>query len=144
MSKRTEPLTPSSRSRRKAAVLFVLAVTLAAAALIARPHIATLFAAQSPGDNGPGILLIYVTPHGFQQPVVNVPRGVYHVLIRNRSGMDGLTFTMSNGHNEVVLQGSANAGQNVVQRVFPFQNIEEYVVREASHPDWQCRLIVQP
>ena len=135
------------------ALVGLIALAIAGTLPIARPSLAHSLAAiglePAPrtrvGDQ-PGapdrVLVVYVNSSGFMEDELVVSPGLRRVLIRNRSGFDGLSFTVTRPGKDALLVTTADSGWNAEGDV-PFAP-GDVLITETSRPEWQCRITVQP
>ena len=99
-------------------------------------------AAQAPPTGEPlEAELIVIRPSGFEPSQVTRPAGRFILAVENRSGLD-----------EVDLRLDREAGNRLQQVRVPRSKLDwsgvvdpppgTYVLTEASHPDWSCRITI--
>jgi len=87
--------------------------------------------------------LITVTPNGFEPLEINRPKGSFLLMVQNRSGLPA-----------VAIQLNREAGPNLRALQLPREqpnwddviDLEpgRYVLSEADHPSWSCRITITP
>ena len=122
-----------------AATIGVVYATPALSRMMASPSIAVA-AAQGGGREEPVVLLL--TSTGFEQEEIKLRPGATTLQIDNASGREGLQFTVTRPGAEASITSTVRTGGRYVERV-PF-GPGEWSVTEVSHPDWTCRIIVEP
>lgn len=87
-------------------------------------------------------VVLLLTSTGFEQEEIRLRPGATTLQIDNGSGREGLQFTVTRPGAEATITSSVRTGGRYVERV-PF-GPGEWSVTEVSHPDWTCRIIVEP
>jgi len=87
--------------------------------------------------------LITVTSNGFEPLEINRPKGSFLLMVQNRSGLP-----------DVAIQLNREAGPNLRALQLPREQPNwddvidlqpgRYVLTEADHPDWSCRITITP
>jgi len=87
--------------------------------------------------------LITVTSHGFEPSEINRPKESFLLMVQNRSGLP-----------DVAIQLNREAGPNLRALQLPREqpnwddviDLEPggYVLTEADHPSWSCRITITP
>ncbi len=87
--------------------------------------------------------LITVLPTGFDPKEINRPAGAFLIAVENRSGLD-----------ELELRLDREAGSRLHQVPMPGRKLNwkqgvdlppgRYLLTEANHPDWRCRITITP
>jgi hypothetical protein len=145
--KKTSDASPFTRRRLAAAPAFVaLAVVVAAAVAGGFKPWSAAAPAPAPVDNradAPETELITITPNGFDPAEITRPQGRVVVEVDNRSGLEEVTLQLDR----------TNGGREKEARV-PRTTLDwsgevdlhpgSYVLSEADHPDWACRITVTP
>jgi hypothetical protein len=96
-------------------------------------------AAAGASESVPPLILV-LTSTGFAQDTIEVPAGDVDLTIRNGSGADLLTFNVTQAVLGINQSFEVRLGARVSRRV----NLKpgEWVITEANHPDWTCRVVV--
>lgn len=90
---------------------------------------------SAPSDDAP-VLYVYITPDGFERRSARIRSGPKVFVLRNTSGLDTLHFTVTRVGGGVVADGGLRSGAaRVVRADVP---PGDYLITEASHPDWSC------
>lgn len=87
------------------------------------------------------VVRITIRPTGFDPAEVTLPRGRFLLAVDNRSGLDELTFRLDRegaGRLHEVRMTREQLGWRKVLDPPP----GVYVLTEAGHPDWVCRVRV--
>jgi hypothetical protein len=84
---------------------------------------------------------VTVTPTGFEPSELTLPKKGFFLVIANRSGLDSVTLRLTH-----------DAGERVFEVEVPSEQLDwggevtappgQYVLTEAGHPDWACRITV--
>jgi hypothetical protein len=102
-------------------------------------------AAVAPPEQPRGDVLhsetVTLTPTGFEPSELSLPKKGAFLVVANRSGLDA-----------VALRLTRDAGQRVFELEIPGEQLDwageftappgQYVLTEAGHPDWACRITV--
>jgi hypothetical protein len=127
------------------AALAVLAVGIDAAVVGGfRSPAATPATAQGGGSpDGVKTELITVTPTGFDPAELTLPAGPVVLEVDNRSGLEEVTLRLSRS------DGATEEEAQVDRATLDWSgelNLSPgaYVLGEAGHPDWACRITVTP
>lgn len=91
---------------------------------------------------GTPILHVYIRRHGFENDRLTVRSGPKRIVVTNISTMDDLHFTVTREGVGEVFSGSIDNGVTR-HALVPFEP-GELIVREASHPEWECRITIVP
>ncbi len=91
-------------------------------------------------------VIIYSTISGFEPKELTVKAGTTQVMIRNRTGMDNLSYNLTqkvgaNGQTSL-FSGAVKLGSNARPTVNLGAGL--VVLTEATHPKWECRINVMP
>jgi hypothetical protein len=134
------------RAFRRASALLLLTLLLALGSAFvgtkawisagARPAPAAV-----PGDVS--VLLLVLRPTGFEPSEVTLPKGTYLLVVQNRTGLRGFALQLDRvggGRLHEVRLPERKLDWNGEFDLTP----GDYVLREADHPDWNCRLIITP
>ena len=137
------------------AALFAVAAAVLATEALDRSSAANTTAALTPAPLGEKPVLVnpqekiraeLVTafPYGFEPEELTRPEGPFMLCVDNRAGTEALSLqlisseTKSLVHAEPMPKGKS--GTNKVLNLAPGQ----YVLRESSHPGWQCTITITP
>jgi hypothetical protein len=103
-------------------------------------------AAQSgPKPTLTNVAHILINPRGFDTKVITLPHAPFFLLVENRSGVGGVSFRLDR-----IDGASGNVRSKDVSREeldwSDFFDLPpgSYLLSEAGHPDWQCRITVNP
>jgi uncharacterized cupredoxin-like copper-binding protein len=135
-------LGPLSKRRPLAAVCLLVACVAAAAgaraALRASP---AAHARAEQADAGVQVLLLTLGPTSFEPSEVTLPKGKYLIVVHNRTGLEGFALRLER-----------DGGVKLHEARVPARKLEwggqfdmtpgEYVLSEADHPEWACRVNV--
>ncbi len=145
--KKTQDDSPFTRLRLMTAPAFVALAVGVAVALAGgfKPRTAAA-SATARGENRadtPETELITITPNGFDPAEITRPQGRVVVEVDNRSGLEEVELRLdrSNGGREKearVRRTTLDWSGEVDLRP------GAYVLSEANHPDWACRITVTP
>jgi hypothetical protein len=87
--------------------------------------------------------LITIGPRGFEPSTIRRPIGRFFLAIENRSGLDSVNLRIDrvagNRLKEVAVTGGQLDWIDVVDLI-----PGDYVITEAEHPDWVCKITVTP
>jgi hypothetical protein len=131
-----------------AACVLLLACVLAGATLArstvmshltAIGFVAPALTYRSPQGRPDSVVSVLVTSTGFPDDEISVGPGLHHLLLINRTGLDGLTFVVTRPGQDALLTG----GGEYIEGDIPFAP-GEVLITEASHPEWICRISVTP
>jgi hypothetical protein len=90
-------------------------------------------------DNPQGVLTVLVTSTGFPEDEITVRAGMHRLMLINRTGLRDLDFVVSRPGKDALLRG----GGKYVKGDVPLAP-GEVIITEASHPEWVCRITVEP
>jgi hypothetical protein len=88
---------------------------------------------------------IAISPRGFDSKVITLPHAPFFLLVENRSGVGGVSFRVDR-----IDGASGNVRSKDVSREeldwSDFFDLPpgNYLLSETGHPDWQCRITVNP
>lgn len=87
--------------------------------------------------------LITLTRNGFQPARIRRPEGSFILGVDNRSGIDGVTLRLER------VEGSRVSALQSRTRKLSWRDLVdlppgEYVLAEANHPNWVCRISITP
>jgi hypothetical protein len=100
-----------------------------------------------PGRSNPkltNVAHIAITPRGFEAKVIELPPGPFFLLVENRSGVGGVSLRvdrMDTGRPVTIRQKDVS-GEELDWADFFDLAPGTYLLSEAAHPDWQCRITV--
>jgi hypothetical protein len=105
----------------------------------ARPAARTAGAPQKPQLTDS--VLVTVTARGFDTPQITTPAKPFFLLVDNRSGLDEVALRLDQ------VGGPRLRSVDVPQEQLDWADLldlapGEYVLSEANHPDWSCRLTI--
>jgi hypothetical protein len=89
---------------------------------------------------------IAISPRGFDTKVIALPHAPFFLLVENRSGVGGVSFRL----DRMDTGTPVNISQKDVSReeldYSDFFDLSPgtYLLSEIGHPDWQCRITVNP
>ncbi|MDQ3745361.1 MAG: hypothetical protein M3444_13340 [Acidobacteriota bacterium] len=88
------------------------------------------------------VLLLVLRPAGFEPSEVTLPQGKYLLVVQNRTGLRGfaLQFDRDGGRLHEVRLPARKLDWNGHFDLTP----GDYVLREADHPEWSCRITITP
>jgi len=85
--------------------------------------------------------LVTVTPHGFEPREITRPQGAFLLLIDNRSGLGQVNLHLSREAGAQLLDVPVPREQPNWSEVIALPP-GRYVLTEADHPRWLCRLTI--
>ncbi len=87
--------------------------------------------------------LITVTPHGFEPGEITRPSGRFLLMIDNRSGLALVSARLNLGAGiglqEIALPREEPNWSDIIN-----PQLGVYLLTEASHPGWACRIVIAP
>ena len=145
--------------RRQAWCLLVAALFAVAAAVLAtealdRSSAANTTAALTPAPLGEKPVLVspqekiraeLVTafPYGFEPEELTRPVGPFMLCVDNRAGTEALSLQLISGANSPVYAAPIQRGKSSTHQMLNLAP-GQYVLRESSHPGWQCTITITP
>jgi hypothetical protein len=88
---------------------------------------------------------IAISPLGFDSKVITMPHAPFFLLVENRSGVGGVSLRVDR------IDGASGniRAKNVSREELDWSDFFDlppgnYLLSEAGHPDWQCRITVNP
>jgi hypothetical protein len=101
-------------------------------------------AAQStPEQDGPEAEVVKILPTGFEPRQITRPRGGFLLVVSNRTGLDDVDWRLDREAG-----GRLHAVRMSEGRLVSKQHADlppgTYVLTEAGHPDWVCRITITP
>ena len=95
--------------------------------------------------NPPEVELVTILPYGFDPPKISRPNGHFIVVMDNRSGLDGLSLTLTAESTPSVVLLSK---QLTLSELDGYNSLDlspgHYALREANHPEWSCVVEIAP
>jgi len=91
---------------------------------------------------GTPVVYVYLRGNGFETDRLTVQSGPKRIVVKNISTIDDLHFTVTREGVGQVFEGSIDNGVTR-HALVPFEP-GELIVRESSHPDWECRITIVP
>lgn len=152
--------------RRQAWFLLVAALFAVAAAVLATVTLDHSSAANTTAALTPAALgekpvlvnpqekiraeLVTAFPYGFEPEELTRPEGPFMLCVDNRAGTEALSLQLISGANGAISGANSpvyaapiqrgKSGTHKVLNLTPGQ----YVLRESSHPGWQCTITITP
>jgi hypothetical protein len=87
------------------------------------------------------VLLLTIRPTGFQPQEVSIPTGKYLVVVRNHTGLEQFSIRVERGNGAKLYDVRLRRYQRE-WRQFVQLAPDNYVITEANHPEWVCRITV--
>ena len=88
---------------------------------------------------------IAISPLGFDSKAITLPHAPFFLLVENRSGVGGVSLRVDR------IDGASGniRAKNVSREDLDWSDFFDlppgnYLLSEAGHPDWQCRITVNP
>lgn len=140
---------------RNAAVAAVLAVITFMLNASARLQNASETSDQSPAQelavsaspNAPGepleAELVTLRPTGFEPSEISRPLGEFLLVVNNQSGLAEINLRLARELGGTVREVRINAGR-LRSGHFEMLPLGRYVLTEANHPGWICRIAIRP
>jgi hypothetical protein len=141
----------SQRSRRVGVALLLIAIAVVGISLVyARPRrapkddkamTATVASAlQAPSSNPAEVELIDLRLSGFEPHEITRPAGRFLLGVNNRTGLTDLSLVLAN-------ESGRSASSKRLSKVKTWREVLDlhpgrYVLREATHRDWLCRITI--
>ena len=95
--------------------------------------------------NPPEVELVTILPYGFDPPKISRPNGPFIVVMDNRSGLDGLSLTLTPESTPSVVLLSK---QLTLSELDGYNSLDlspgHYILKEAGHPEWSCSVEIVP
>ena len=87
--------------------------------------------------------VITILSTGFYPSEITRPRGQFLILIDNRSDFDDLTLRLVSAAGPTLREVRQTKEEKIVKHL---ENLPpgEYLLTEASNPDWICRITIKP
>ena len=89
------------------------------------------------------VMLLAVRAEGFEPAEIKVSAGEYLFVLTNRSGLDEIDVGVALENGEPLGHGNVRSRRkDWKQRIKLTPGV--YVLSESSHPEWTCRVVVEP
>jgi len=87
--------------------------------------------------------LITLTPRGFEPSTLTRPKGKFYLTVDNRSGSTEMNLRLD------YVTGAQLREMRVSKELLDWSDLlelhpGEYLLTEADHPDWSCRITITP
>lgn len=92
----------------------------------------------APGVGLP-VARVTIRPTGFDPAEVTLPRGRFLLAVDNRSGLNELTFRLDREGDGRLHEARMTRGRLAWRKVID-PAAGDYILTEATHPDWVCRV----
>jgi hypothetical protein len=140
----------SQRSRRVGVALLLIAIAVVGLSLVyARPSrapkdnaiaLAVANGPQAPSSSPAEVELIDLRPSGFEPREITRPAGRFLLGVNNRTGLTDLSLVLAN-------ESGRSEGSKRLSRMKTWREVLDlqpgrYVLREATHSDWLCRITI--
>lgn len=89
--------------------------------------------------DGDEVEVVDVTPLGFEPSRIRRPRGAFILAVHNHSGESQLLLRLDRVQGGRLHQVRMGRGRRVWDQPLDLQ-AGDYILSEASHPNWQCRI----
>jgi hypothetical protein len=153
----------SALSRRRSAK-FVLALLVAVAVIslvtftarvwrnktvfaMSQDPVATPLLANTSQDSKSEVVLLVLTPNGFDETAITRPKGKFLLVVESRLGLKEPSLALSrivgNNSKEKLKDGGIKKGQRNWSEELDL-NPGEYELTEVNNPDWSCKLTITP
>jgi hypothetical protein len=114
-------------------------------------HVRKAAAPRAAAQSGPkpaltNVAHIAISPRGFDTKVITLPHAPFFLLVENRSGVGVASFRldrMDSGTPVNVRQKDVSREELDYSDFFDLPP-GSYLLSEIAHPDWQCRITVNP
>ena len=90
----------------------------------------------------PGVILV-LDPSGFSPSSVSLPKGRLLLGIDNRTGFEDLVFHLDRISGNRIKEVKPRKGRHDYREVYDLSP-GNYVLSEASHPQWICHITITP
>jgi hypothetical protein len=87
--------------------------------------------------------LITATPDGFDPGEITRPKGSFHLVVDNLAGLPELELRLTREAGHSLREVRVPRGQADWAALLDLEP-GAYVLREAAHPGWSCRITVTP
>lgn len=87
--------------------------------------------------------LITITPAGFEPAVLTRPKGPFFLFVDNRSGLNSVSLRLDRVAGNRLHEVHVPREQLDWAEIFDL-NPGEYVLSEADHPAWSCKITITP
>jgi hypothetical protein len=109
--------------------------------------VAALPMANTSQDPTPEVVLIVLTPQGFDETVITRPKGKFLLVVESRLGLKEPSFALSrivgNNSKDKLKDGVIKKGRRNWSEELDL-NPGEYELTEVNNPDWSCKLTITP
>lgn len=85
--------------------------------------------------------VITATPMGFEPTSITRERGPFILALHNRSGEKELVLSLYRVSGEPLHEVRLRTGRRTQHQPLDLPS-GEYLISEAGHPDWRCRLVI--
>lgn len=92
---------------------------------------------------GAAALVLTLRPEGFEPAEVTVGEGRHLLVVNNRSGLDEFTLRLEREGGGLEREEKPPKYRRALKRLHQFA-AGGYVLTEATHPEWRCRITVTP
>lgn len=86
---------------------------------------------------------LVVRRHGFEPAEITRPHGRFLIALDNRSGTDDLDLQLAAEHGSESRRVSLSVGKTRWREILNLPP-GSYLLTEAGHPQWQCRITITP
>lgn len=87
--------------------------------------------------------LVTATPDGFDPAEITRPKGSFYLVVDNLAGLPELNLRLTGEAGHSLHEARVPRGQADWTALLDL-NPGTYVLREAEHPGWECRITVTP
>lgn len=133
------------RRARRASLSLVLAAFVLTAGLAAS---AWAFLSARPGANAPGsgterveATVITIRPGGFEPAEITRPKGRFILAVNDRTWLPEVELRLERENGNRVHEVKVHRNRPNWREMVDLPP-GQYVLREASHPDWACRITI--
>lgn len=103
--------------------------------------------ANTSQDHTAEVVLLVLTPQGFDETVITRPKGKFLLVVESRLGLKEPSLALSrivgNNSKEKLKDGDIKKGRRNWSEELDL-NPGEYELTEVNNPDWSCRLTITP
>lgn len=92
-------------------------------------------------DQNVEVEVITATAQGFEPTAITRPRGPFVLALHNRSGEEDLALRVYRVSGEQVHEVRLRTGRRTQHQRLDLP-AGEYLIAEADHPEWRCRLTI--
>lgn len=140
------PAAPRASARR-AKLLSVLCLLVAISALSVGAHAWLSRTASPPAsqkkEGRVEAELVTATPDGFEPSTITRPKGHFYLVVDNLTELPELELRITREAGHSLQEVRVQRGQADWAGLLDL-GPGTYVLREAAHPDWECRITVTP